>query len=164
MTETTTAVLVAATTATGLSAGLFFAFSCAVMPGLRRVDDRTFTEAMRRINEAILNGWFAAVFAGAPLLTAVAFALQLGEDAPAAPAWTVAALVLHGVLLGITFGVSIPLNEALAAAGTPDATTGAAAVRERFEAKWVRWNFARTVAATAALACLGWVLVLHGGS
>jgi hypothetical protein len=36
------------------------------MPGLRRTDDRTFVDAMQSINVAIINGWFALSFAGAP--------------------------------------------------------------------------------------------------
>ena len=57
--------LLAATLATGLMAGLYFAFSCAVMPGLARTDDRTFVAAMQWINVRILNGWFALAFGGA---------------------------------------------------------------------------------------------------
>ena len=44
-----TVALTAATLTTGLVAGLFYAFSCAVMPGLRRTDDATFITAMRAI-------------------------------------------------------------------------------------------------------------------
>ena len=64
-------VLVLATVATGLGAGLFYTFSVAVMPGLRRADDATRVRTMQGINIAILNGWFALSFVGAPALTAV---------------------------------------------------------------------------------------------
>ena len=37
-----------------------------------------------------------------------------------------------------------------------------AAVRERFEARWVHWNIARAVTSTAAVGFLAWALVLHG--
>jgi uncharacterized membrane protein len=49
------ATLVAGTVTTGLMAGLFAAFSYAVMPGLARTDDATFVRSMQRINVAILN-------------------------------------------------------------------------------------------------------------
>ena len=39
---------------------------------------------------------------------------------------------------------------------------GLAAARERFEARWVRWNIVRTVASTGALACIVWALVRFG--
>ena len=53
-----TATLVAATITNGLMAGLFAAYSYAVMPGLGRAGDRTFVEAVQQTNAAILNGWF----------------------------------------------------------------------------------------------------------
>ena len=145
-------------------AGLFYAFSIAVMPGLARADDRAFVEAMQRINVAILNGWFALCFIGAVLFTAISAVLHLGADGRPALPWILAALVLYGAALVITFRVNVPLNDALVAAGEPDRITDLAAVRERFEPTWVRWNAARTVAGTAALGCLAWTLVLHGRS
>ncbi|AJT64896.1 anthrone oxygenase family protein [Streptomyces chattanoogensis] len=157
-----TAALIAATVTTGLSAGLFYAFACAVMPGLRQSDDRTFVTAMRRINVAILNGWFALGFFGALVFTAVAAGMHLRADGHAVLPWVVAALALYLVLIGTTFAVNVPLNDRLEAAGETDAHPGPAAVRERFEARWVRWNVVRAVSGTAALGCLVWALVLHG--
>lgn len=157
--------LIAATVTMGLMAGLFYAFAIAVMPGLARSGDRTFVEAMQRINVAILNGWFAVGFGGALVFTALAAALHLGRDARPVLPWIVAALLLYGAALLITFVVNVPLNDALAGAGEPDRmgdVTRLAAVRERFEARWVRWNAARALVCTAALACLAWALVLHG--
>jgi uncharacterized membrane protein len=102
------ATLVAATVTAGLMAGLFAAFSYAVMPGLGRASDLAFVDGMQRINVAILNGWFGICFGGALLFSVLA------------------------------------------------------AVREQFEAAWVRWNVVRTVACTLAFGCLSWALVLHG--
>ena len=59
--------LLAATVTTGLMAGLFAAFSYAVMPGLGRAGDAAFVEGMQKINVAILNGWFGICFGGAVL-------------------------------------------------------------------------------------------------
>ncbi|MBG0816878.1 DUF1772 domain-containing protein [Planomonospora sp. ID82291] len=161
MTESThvlrVAVLIGATVSTGLMAGLFYAFAVAVMPGLGRAGDRTFVEAMQRINAAILNGWFAAAFAGAALLTAAAGLLHLGR--PALP-WIGAAFVLYGVALAVTFSMNVPLNDALDAAGEPGRIPDLGAVRERFEAVWVRWNVVRALACTVALACLSWALTV----
>ena len=47
------ALLVASTLTTGLVAGLFYAFSCAVMPGLRRTDDAVLVATMTAVNRAI---------------------------------------------------------------------------------------------------------------
>lgn len=157
----TVALLVAAVT-TGLVAGLFYAYACSVMPGLGRADDRTFVVAMRRINVAILNGWFALCFVGAPLACGVAAALHLGDDGRAVLPWTVVAFALYMVVLSVTFRVNVPLNNALEAAGETDRVAELTAVRERFEARWVRWNTVRAVASTASFCCLAWALVLHG--
>ncbi|GII60598.1 membrane protein [Sphaerisporangium krabiense] len=156
------AALIAATVTTGLVAGLFYAYACSVMPALRRTDDRTFILVMQRINVAILNGWFAAGFAGAPLLTAAALALHLDGEHRGALPWIVAALLAYGVMLAVTFGVNIPLNNELDAAGEPDGIADPAAVRARFEARWVRWNVVRALASTAALGLLAWALLMHG--
>ncbi len=156
------AALVAATITTGLIAGLLYAYACSVMIGLSRTDDRTFVDVMQRINVAIVNGWFLISFFGALVFTAAAAVLHLhGDGRPVLP-WIVAALVLYVAALVITIGVNIPLNNALAAAGDPDRIADLAAVRERFEATWVRWNIARAVASTAGLGCLTWALVLYG--
>ena len=64
--------------------------------------------------------------------------------------------------LVITFGFKVPLNNELNATGDADRIANLVAVRERFEANWVRWNIAHAVASMAAFSCLTWALVLHG--
>ncbi|WP_082629747.1 DUF1772 domain-containing protein, partial [Kitasatospora sp. Root187] len=156
------AVLLGATLTMGLSAGLFFAYSCSVMPGLAKADDRTFVETMQRINVAILNGWFMLVFLGAIVLTLLAVVLQFrGGDRSLLP-WLIAAAVLYMVVLVVTGAVNVPLNDQLAAAGSLDGIPDLAAVRETFETTWVRWNTVRTVSATAGFGCLVAALVVGG--
>ena len=111
-----TAALVAATITNGLMAGLFAAYSYAVMPGLGRTGDATFVEAMQQSNAAILNGWFGVCFGGSAVFAAAAVLLHLGR--PGLP-WIVAGLVLYVAVLVITFRINVPLNDRLAAAGTP---------------------------------------------
>ena len=149
--------LVAATLLTGLMAGLYFAFSIAVLPGLRRCDDATFVVAMRSVNRRILNAPFGLAFVGAPLVILVAGALHLGGEATHVIFWTLAAFLLYALTLGITFRVNVPLNDLLE---TGDEEAQGA--RAHFERRWRRWNHARTLLNTAALGCLAWALVLHG--
>ena len=156
------AALVAATIAMGLASGLFYTFACSVMIGLGQTGDRTFVEAMQRINVAILNIWFAASFGGALVLTAIATALTLGVDGRPGLAWIAAALILYVGVLVITFSINVPLNNQLDAAGEPDRIVDLAALRQRFESTWVRWNIVRALVSTAAFGCLTWALVLHG--
>ncbi len=149
------AVLAGATFTSGLTAGLFFAYACSVMPGLGATDARTLVGAMQSINRKILNGWFLVAFLGAPALTALtALAVALHLDDGPVLAWSVAALVAHLVLLGVTMRVNVPLNNQLDAAGPVDRIGDLPAVRERFEGPWVRWNLVRTVASVAAFAAL----------
>lgn len=151
-------VLLAATLTTGLMAGLYFAFSVAVMPGLAKASDRTFVETMQRINSAILNGWFSIAFGGALVLGAVSVVLHWrGEARPALP-WVVAGVVLYTASLFITMGLNVPLNDQLAHAGDPARIHDLAAVREKFETTWVHWTVARTLTSTAALGCLAWAM------
>jgi uncharacterized membrane protein len=156
------ATLLAATVTTGLSAGLFYTFSCSILPGLARTDDRTFISAMQEINVAILNGWFALAFFGAVVFTALTGALHLARDGHRPLPWIAAALVLYVAALVVTGRASLPLNDRLAAAGPVDRIADLAVVRARFEATWVRWNVARAALSTAAFGCLCWALVLHG--
>jgi uncharacterized membrane protein len=147
------ASLLAATMAMGLMAGVFWIYGNAIMPGLRRTDDRTFVGAFQSIDRAIINPLFMAAFFGALLLTGAAAALNVSEG-DVLP-WTLAAFLLYLAVVVITVRVNVPRNDEIKAAADPDL----AAVRRRFdEARWVRWNTVRAVASTAALACLAWGL------
>lgn len=152
MTGWGTAALVAAVITNGLMAGLFAAYSYAIMPGLGRSGDRTFVEAMQQTNAAILNGWFGICFGGAAVFAALAVLLHLGR--PGLP-WIVAGLVLYVAVLVVTFRINVPLNDALAAARDGDA----AGARARFEGVWARWNVVRAVLSTGAFGCLVGALV-----
>ncbi|KRV49403.1 hypothetical protein AQ490_20675 [Wenjunlia vitaminophila] len=154
------AVLGLALLTTGLVAGLFFAFSCAVMPGLARVDDRTFVETMQEINVAILNPVFYTAFMGSLALCAVAAVQQRRLGRRHVLRWVLAALVLHALLFLVTSAISVPLNEELADAGAAPRDPGA--VRERFETPWVAWNVVRSVLSAGALVCLGAAVQRHG--
>src|SRR5680860_306068 len=110
-------VLVAALVATALVAGLIYTFSVAVMPNLADADDRTFVATMQRFNE---NPVFQLSFTGALVLTALAAVLQRLRGPGVAVRWTVAALVLYGIVVAVTFGLHVPLNDDIDGAGDPD--------------------------------------------
>ena len=150
------ATLVGATLTTGLSAGAFDVFAHAIMPGLRKTDDRTFVAAYQNIDRAILNPRFLGVTFFGPVVAITAAAItHRGERSRAQIA---AALVLYATAVAITMRVNVPLNNAISAAGDPD-RIDLAAVRERFDEKrWARWNNARVLTSTAAFALLAWAL------
>src|SRR4029453_6600377 len=66
------AVLIAAALTMGLMSGVFGIYSNAIMPGLRRTDDRTFGAAFQSIDRAIINPAFMVTFVGALVFTALA--------------------------------------------------------------------------------------------
>ncbi|GGV31062.1 membrane protein [Streptomyces longisporoflavus] len=145
--------------AMGLIAGTFYIFSCGVMPGLGRSDDRVFIEVMQNMNDAFNNPVFFASFIGALLFTAVS-AWQLRGTTSFR--WVLAALIAYLLAFAITSGVNVPLNDELADAGDPAKISDPAAVRERFEDVWLAWNAVRTVLSTVAVGLLARALVLWG--
>ncbi len=158
----TTWFLGSAMVCVGLMAGLFFAFTVSVMPGLAAGDDRTYVTAMQHINDKIENGLFGLVFTGALLFTAVAAVLLLVRRQRGAAVWAGAAVLCYLLVLALTMGVEIPLNNELAAAGPADRIPDLAGVRHDFESVWVPVNDARTALCVLALVCLAPALHLHG--
>ena len=156
-------VLIAATMTMGLMAGVFGIYSNAIMPGLRRTDDRTFVAAFQSIDRAIINPAFMATFVGALALTALAALLHLTGDGRSILPWTAAAFVLYLLVFVITIRVNVPRNHENKAAGDVDRMADPLGVRERFdEARWARWNHVRTFASTVAFGLLAWALVKSG--
>lgn len=162
MTTTSTlgvATLLGATVATAMVAGMLFAFAHSVMPGLGTLDDRGFLTAFQRIDAAVSNSWMMLTFLGSPALTLAALLLHLPGQSPAVP-WLLIALALVVATVLITGVIHLPLNAALQKAAPQ--LSGAADLRSRFEARWVRWNVVRAVASTGSLGALSWALFVAG--
>jgi uncharacterized membrane protein len=151
-------VLGAALVAMALVTGLIFTFSVAVMPNLADAGDRTFVATMQRFNE---NPVFPVSFTVALVLIVLAAVLQRGHDNKAAVRWTVAALVLYGIVVAVTAGLHIPLNEKIDGANL-DRIADVADVRNDVEGPWVAGNIVRTLLSTAAVAALARALFLYG--
>jgi uncharacterized membrane protein len=153
-------VLVAALVALALVTGLIYTFSVAVMPALADADDRTFVATMQRFND---NPVFQVTFTVALVLTVLAVVAQRRHGPGLAVRWTVAALVLYGIVVAVTFGIHIPLNDDIDQANL-DRVADVADVRDDVEDPWVAWNIVRTVLSTAAVAALARALIWHGRS
>jgi uncharacterized membrane protein len=141
----------AATVATGLMVGVYFIYAVAIMPGLRRLDDNSFVAAFQATDRAIINPTFLVAFFAPTALCGISAFSERGE---LGYRWIVTALVLNAAIVAITLAVNVPLNDALKARGEvtgPDATSARQAFRE---ARWVAWNWFRTVANLGALVCL----------
>ena len=155
--DATGIVLGLATVAVGMMAGVFAIYAIAVMPGLRRVDDRTFVGAF----QAVVTPVFLGLFLGALVLPVVA-AVLLAGDGGAALSWTVTGIVAYLAVIAITARIHVPRNDALKAAGDPD-EIDLPAVRAAFdEQRWASWNIVRASVCTSAFACLVLALVEYG--
>lgn len=143
----------AAALGTALMAGLYFAFSVAVMGALGRIAPAAGIAAMQSINIVILNPWFFLAFFGTAAVCAVLAVMALLR-------WTEpgAALLLLGCVLYlvgnivVTMLFNVPLNTALAAADP--ASAEGAALWSRYLSTWTAWNHVRTLACLASLALL----------
>jgi len=129
---------------TGLSAGLFFAWSVSVIPGTIRVADSIYLETMQSINRAILNPAFFLIFFGSLILliTNTVQQFQTGSTF-----WLMlAATVIY--LVG-TFGVTglgnVPLNNALDTLQLNELSEyKLAEFRQYYELKWNKFHTIRT--------------------
>lgn len=145
-----TASLLIAIVLNGLLAGLFFAFSIAIIPGLRRVDDGTYVRSFRAINAGILNPVFLLIFCLAPLSAVAAVVLRLWSGGSEPVVWLVIAAVCSVLTFLVTASVNVPLNNGLdRAAVDTEAQRGEA--RVAFEARWNRWNHVRSLTSIGAL-------------
>ena len=143
----TSLMVVPAVLFTTLVAGLFAAFSYAVMPALRRVDDVVLVRTMQAINRAILNPVFLTLFLGALVLDVVVTARLWSVSG--AGVWALAGTVAYAATVVVTIARNVPLNDALDLdEGTP------AEQRAAFEVSWTRWNHVRTATSVTAAACL----------
>ena len=123
-------------TATGLMAGLFFAFSVAVMPGLADLPADQARAAMRRINARIQNPVFLLVFLG----TAVLCGIEVFQGRIVG-----GLLYIVGSFL-LTMFVNVPMNNRLER--TDDAYW------PEYLRKWTIWNHVRGVACLASMITL----------
>jgi uncharacterized membrane protein len=147
-------ILGLAVIATGLQAGLYYAFAVAVLPGLSDADDRTLIDAMQQINDAIENPALFLTFLGAPALALAAAVLSRRYGTRELMGWVVAGLALAVVGIVVTGAFSLPLNDDLAAAGDPGRIGDVTGVRDDYVGPWVAWNIVRALAFTGAFACL----------
>ena len=156
-----TVLLVLSTVFTGLMAGLFYAWSISVTPGLAKIGDESFLQAFQAMNRAILNPVFFIAFMGLIVLLPLVLYLNFNPSGGRQFWFILSATILYlgGVFL-ITAAGNVPLNNEL------EALTISAMSAEQmqnfrlgFEQKWVRLNTIRTFCSILSfvlmvLACL----------
>lgn len=144
-------LLVITAVTAALMAGLFYAYSCSVNPGLGRLPDAAYLAAMQSINRAILNPVFFVGFMGPVFLLPLSTWLVFREGMQPAGWWLLAATVTYLLgVFGVTMAGNVPLNNALDKVALGD-SAALAAHRVRFERPWNRLNTVRTVCAIATV-------------
>ena len=156
--------LAVATLTTGLVAGVFYAYSVSVDPGLAAQSDASYVATMQEINERIQNPLFFASFVGAVVLLLAALVLHLPRLRPGRFLLISLACVLYiggGFLL--TAFINVPMNDQLATVDPEAPPRVLAQAREVYEGPWDFWNGVRTVFSTLAfLALIGACLLAPG--
>jgi uncharacterized membrane protein len=137
----------------GLMAGLFFAFSVAVMKAFARLPSAEGIAAMQSINVATINPIFLGVFFGTAAACAVIVFDSVFRWSDPVFVYLIlgGALYLVGTFL-VTIVFNVPKNNTLAAVSprAPDSAN----VWTSYLEQWTAWNHVRTVAALAAMALL----------
>ena len=142
-----TVILLLAGIAAALMAGLFFAWSISVMPGLALLNDEQYLAAMQAMNRAILNPVFLVCFLSPLLLLPLASYLHYHYSQFG---WLLAATFLYYIgVIAVTFFGNVPLNEHLDKLNLSQVSIEELS-KERmvFEKTWVHLNNVRTVLST----------------
>jgi uncharacterized membrane protein len=149
-------ILFTAIILTGLSAGLFYAWSVSVIPGTKKIGDLVYLQTMQSINREILNPLFFLIFFGSLFTLVISSIQQYGNG-------TIFWMILFAAITYLvgTFGVTafgnVPLNNELDAISIGDLSkTDITKWRSYFEPAWNRLHTIRTV-----FALLSFYLVLH---
>jgi len=138
------------TTLVGLSTGVFFAWSCSVLPGLKLLSAREYILAFQSMNRAIQNPVFLLCFLGAGIALPVATWMHRGESVRWGLLLAASVVYIVGVL-GVTMAGNVPLNEALDKFDAGTATAAQMArQRELFEGPWMALHNWRSVAAVVS--------------
>ena len=144
-------LLVITATLTALMAGLFYAWSCSVMPGFARLSDKEFVSAMQATNRAIQNPIFFAAIFGAPVHLPISTFLHYGQSTRFWLLLAASVIYLPGTF-GVTMFGNVPLNNTLDRFNLETASEEETArQRANFERRWNNLNTIRTVSSTLAV-------------
>lgn len=152
--------LLLSTVSTALIGGLFYAYSCSVIPGLARVSDASYLQAMQSINRAILNPLFFISFMGTLVLLPISVWF-FKEQSVVFYLLLAAALLYFGGVFLVTMIGNVPLNNLLDAAdlGKLDAE-GLADLRNKFENSWNFFHRIRTIASFGCIVLVAYAAIL----
>ena len=149
-------LLLLATLSTGIMAGIFFTWTNAVTPGIGKLSDIDYLNALQKMNHAILNYWFYVLFFGAVLLTPLYVVLYYKSSTDMLFWVLIVAVLLYwlGVFL-VTFLGNIPINILLDKTNLGKISiSDAQQLRGSIEVKWNNFNLVRTLSAITSFVLL----------
>lgn len=147
---------------TGLSAGLFCAWSISVIPGTLKINDMTYLTTMQSINRAILNPLFFMVFFGSPILLAISTIAHYGGQQQLFVLLISALLVYLIGTIGVTGLGNVPLNDQLEALVLDEQRSDQLATfRRHYEDKWNRLHQIRTICTLIAFGLIAMAVLKY---
>jgi len=151
-----------ATLTTGLVAGVFYAYSVSVDPGLAAQSDASYVATMQEINERIQNPLFFASFIGAVLFLLAALVIHLPRlRSGRFLLISLACLLYIGGGFLLTAFINVPMNDQLATVDPEAPARVLSRAREAYEGPWDFWNGVRTIFSALSFAALIWACLLR---
>ena len=140
-------ILILTTVCTALIAGLFYSYSCSVVPALKLLTDSEYIASMQSINKAIQNPVFFISFFGTLLLLPISAYMNYVQHPPLRFWLLLTAAILYLIaVFGVTVFGNIPLNNALEKFNLINATKDSISLqRAMFEGRWNSLNMIRTI-------------------
>jgi uncharacterized membrane protein len=145
--------LTAATLLCSLVAGFLIAFAIVVMPGIATLSDLDFLKAFKAIDRVIQNNQpvFIFIWLGSALAVIASALMSVWQLAGIGRILVIISAVIY--LLGVqlpTVSINIPLNNQLQGSDLDKMSKSELSeARRSFETPWLRWNWIRTLMATA---------------
>lgn len=144
-------ILVITVILTALQAGLFYAWSCSVMPGFASLSDREFVSVMQKTNRAIQNPVFFAAFFGAPIFLVISTVLRYNQSPNFLLLLASTFIYLIGNFSVTVFG-NVPMNSVLDRFDLESADNEQITrQRVNFERRWTILNHVRAISSTISL-------------
>jgi uncharacterized membrane protein len=144
-------ILFGAVVLTGLSAGLFYAWSVSVIPGTQKVVASTYLETMQSINRAILNPAFFLIFFGSITFLGIGSIYQFHANKITFWIMLTASIFYLAGTVGVTALGNVPLNNQLDVLNLGEMTSNnIQKFRTFYEINWNRLHLIRTVFAIAS--------------
>ena len=158
-------VLLGSVILTGLSAGLFYAWSVSVIPGTRKILDLTYLQSMQSINREILNPAFFLIFFGSAVLLSISSIYEWNANKWVFGLMLMSALTYIAGTVGVTGLGNVPLNNQLDALDIVGSSSEKLAeFRKYYETNWNRLHTYRTAFAVISFLMATLALFLQSKS